>query len=289
MKIEISEVQDFCKTAAIHQLENLSFWREESHRELSKIIDLHNAAVNKSINDLVEEVYHLQIKLSETEKERDGLRESLEALKRDERKLGFKVSQEYYNQGKNETDDLQLDDPDGEGLQHLSTLSTLTQLNELEQDLTNEDDATFGIIGQISNQVRPNKDAGEKMDDDKVNEESSPEIEQHVCEECGDTFKEKRSLENHMLEIHIIGTRTRSYRPKTVYQNKMYHCKECGYSVSNRGSFNKHIKAVHEKRKDYKCDECSYASSEKGNLKTHKSKHHEFDWIKFMPKASKTS
>ena len=66
----------------------------------------------------------------------------------------------------------------------------------------------------------------------------------------------------------------------------MYHCKECGYSVSNKYSFNKHIKAVHEKIKDYKCDECNFASSEKGNLKRHKSKHHDFDWKKFIPKVS---
>ena len=287
MEKEISEFPNFYKTAARNLMENLSFWREESHRELSKIIDLHNATVSKSINDMVEEVCHLQIKLSETEKERDGLRETLEALKFDKRKLGFKVSQEYYNQSKKETDNLQLDDPDGEEVQD-SNIS-LTQLNGLEQDSTNENDATCGIIGQVSDQVRPNKDATEKMDEDKVNEEISPEVEQNVCEECGDTFKGKRSLEDHMLEIHIIGTRTRSYRPMTVYRNNMYHCKECGYSVSKRGSFNKHIKAVHEKIKDFKCDECSYVSSEKGNLKTHKSRHHDFDWKKFMPKASKTS
>ena len=81
MEKEISEFPNFYKTAARNLMENLSFWREESHRELSKIIDLHNATVSKSINDMVEEVCHLQIKLLETEKERDGLRETLEALK----------------------------------------------------------------------------------------------------------------------------------------------------------------------------------------------------------------
>ena len=287
MEKEIREVLNFSKTAARNLMDNLSFWREESHRELSKIIDLYNTTVNKSINEMVEEICHLQIKLSETEKERDGLRESLGALKCDKRQHGFKVSQECYNQSKIETDDP--DDPDEEGVQH-SNISQ-TQQNELKQDSTNENAATFGIIGQVSHHHIPNEDATEtmveRMDQDKVDEDSSPEIKRHACEECGDTFKEKRSLENHTLEIHIIGTRTRNYRPMTVYQNKMYHCKECGYSVSNKYSFNKHIKAVHEKIKDFKCDECSFASSEKGNLKRHKSKHHDFDWKKFIPEVSK--
>ena len=174
--------------AARHLLENLSFWREESHRELSKIIDLHNAAVNKSINDMVEEVCHLQIKLSEIEKERDGLRETLEAMKCDR-----KMSQENYMQGKKATEHLQLDDPDGEGRMSISRQNfkgkvldereddyqigvvqhsrmSLTQQIELEQDSINENDATFGIIGQVSKHDRPNEDATEKMDEDKVDE-----------------------------------------------------------------------------------------------------------------------
>ena len=309
MEKEISECPNFFKTAARNLVDNLRFWREESHRELFKIIALHNTTVEKSINDMVEEVCHLQIKLSEIEKERDGLRVTLEALKCD-----MKVSQEDYNKDEKDTNHLQLDDPDGEGEKSIHSRQNLkkkelsvreddyqigvvqlsnvffTQQNGLKQDSTNENNATCGIIGQVSQHDRPNEDATEtmveRMDQDEVDVDSSPEIKRHACEECGDTFKEKRSLENHTLEIHIIGTRTRNYRPMTVYQNKMYHCKECGYSVSNKYSFNKHIKAVHEKIKDFKCDECNFASSEKGNLKRHKSKHHDFDWKKFIPEVS---
>ena len=61
-------------------LEKLSAWRDESHKEFSNIINIHSSVINKGVNDLVEEVSDLKVKLSDVTKERDGLLETVHNL-----------------------------------------------------------------------------------------------------------------------------------------------------------------------------------------------------------------
>ena len=66
-----------------HFLEKLSIWREESQRELSKIIQFNGGSVNKGIHELVEEVNELKAELSIIKKERNGLLETVNNLSND--------------------------------------------------------------------------------------------------------------------------------------------------------------------------------------------------------------
>ena len=61
-------------------LEKLSAWRDESHKEFSNIIKFHSSGINKGVNDLVEEVSDLKVKLSDVTKERNGLLETVHNL-----------------------------------------------------------------------------------------------------------------------------------------------------------------------------------------------------------------
>ena len=66
-----------------HFFEKLSIWREVSQREFSNIITFHNGNINKGINDLVEEVSDLKIKLSDVTRERNDLLETVHNLSED--------------------------------------------------------------------------------------------------------------------------------------------------------------------------------------------------------------
>ena len=62
-----------CQSEVKYLLEKLSSWKEETNKQLSNIINSHTSNINKSVNDLADEVCNLQTKLSIITKERDDL------------------------------------------------------------------------------------------------------------------------------------------------------------------------------------------------------------------------
>ena len=58
---------------------------------------------------------------------------------------------------------------------------------------------------------------------------------------------------------------------KSVKPNDMKSvnkCDQCEYKTKDRSNLNKHIKSVHEGKKE-PCNECAYSATSKGNLKKH--------------------
>ena len=57
---------------------------------------------------------------------------------------------------------------------------------------------------------------------------------------------------------------------KAVHEKrKDYKCSLCDYAASSRTSLNNHTKAIHEKMKDFVCEQCDYKCSLRGNLIRH--------------------
>ena len=80
-----------CQSEANYLFEKLSMWREESHKQVSNIIDTHKSIINQGICDLVNEVSSLQIKLSDMSSERKVLLETVDSLNGEIRQQNAKL------------------------------------------------------------------------------------------------------------------------------------------------------------------------------------------------------
>ena len=69
-----------CLQVAQDLLANLNSWKEESHRQISRIINSQSTSINTGINTLVEEVRGLQNELSLIRKEKAVLLETVDNL-----------------------------------------------------------------------------------------------------------------------------------------------------------------------------------------------------------------
>ena len=296
---QISKRQNVCKNEVRNLFEQLNLWRKESQREFTKIIDLYTITINKSINNLVEEVCDLQTQLSDTEKERDGLRETVETLSCDIGKLSAKLpvsdtlpqAQEISIQDNQDDDSISItvDDPVGrerptvggrmdyqeEQLDNgkvMYRIGIVRQPNKTIIHRYEQKDSVHDALLDINDHVIPHDGSDEDATENEVDatnierdetiemDEESLYERNHICKECGNTFTRKSSLQKHIIAAHV--------------GSKKYKCQLCPYASSNRSHFKHHIKGVHDKIRDYTCDECNYAASQKVNLKAHKEKMH---------------
>lgn len=64
-----------------------------------------------------------------------------------------------------------------------------------------------------------------------------------TCDDCNRKFKEKRTLEQHILRVHL---RKASH----------FKCDHCGKIMSFFSTLTRHIRTVHQKQYNYACDVC---------------------------------
>ncbi len=83
-----------------------------------------------------------------------------------------------------------------------------------------------------------------------------------VCHYCGNTFKKKKSLNNH-VRIHLL---------------EEAHCDKCMKTFISKESLRNHRRLVHPE-KSYSCDICQKNFSTNGNLCNHKKAHDEVHLI----------
>ncbi|XP_076666143.1 uncharacterized protein LOC143367825 isoform X2 [Andrena cerasifolii] len=77
----------------------------------------------------------------------------------------------------------------------------------------------------------------------------------HKCSNCDLSFKEKSSLERHVVVIH--------------WQCDSCTCKECGETFRDKKSLNKHRYTTHGDRKIYRCEPCDTYFSRSYHLNRH--------------------
>merc|ERR1712212_1126811 len=56
--------------------------------------------------------------------------------------------------------------------------------------------------------------------------------------------------------------------------SRRHPCTQCSYISDRQSGLEKHIRAVHEKRRDFQCDYCEYAATQRSNLNNHIKKEH---------------
>ena len=91
LRDKMPEVQRDCQSQVTKLIDKLYSWRDESHRQMSEILDHHRKGINESFNNLFEEFSHLQGQVSTLREERGKLLMSVDNLNQDIGKLNAKV------------------------------------------------------------------------------------------------------------------------------------------------------------------------------------------------------
>ena len=76
---------------------------------------------------------------------------------------------------------------------------------------------------------------------------------ENICDKCKKSFKTRKILKRHIIDIHIGFTR---------------ECQVCKKQIKD-GGFRKHMRHFHENPKKYPCSLCDKVLSSKGTLKQH--------------------
>ncbi|XP_063629168.1 zinc finger protein 436-like [Cydia splendana] len=108
------------------------------------------------------------------------------------------------------------------------------------------------------------------------------------CEYCGDNFRNKSILNNHIQNTHLLTGPTPFAcdfcsstfqtkfliieHEKSEHCVKNFMCAECEYTTSSKKSLETHLKS-HSVKNNFNCSRCSYTSSCKSNLHKHQTIH----------------
>ena len=91
LRDKMPEVQRDCQSQVTKLIDKLFSWRDESHRQMSEILDYHRKGIDESFNNMFEEFSHLQGQVSTLREERGKLLMSVDNLNQDIQKLSAKV------------------------------------------------------------------------------------------------------------------------------------------------------------------------------------------------------
>jgi KRAB domain-containing zinc finger protein len=65
-------------------------------------------------------------------------------------------------------------------------------------------------------------------------------------------------------------------RHEDMHAGVRYHCPNCAHASTTNSGLQKHIRTVHENRRDFECPECHKEFTQAGTLKTHRESVHEY-------------
>ena len=275
-----------------HFFEKLSNWREESHKELSNILQFHNSSINEAFNHLVQEVSDLKTKLAVITRERNNLLGTVHNLSTDisaelaisqpmpePEEIQAKDTQEVNipkpevedNKGQNveksyigfETgvpdDTLCNASADLDIVEHESDeiIDEVNEENHMRKDIIGE-----GKRKEILLDTTPNK----SQQYESKSSYNTVQDDDHVCPECNIAFLTSQNLKIHLKNLHpkfyLINDR------EYIQQKGSRKLKreQCPYNSVRKME---HIKSVHENIRNHVCGECGYAASRKDTLRRH--------------------
>jgi hypothetical protein len=108
-----------------------------------------------------------------------------------------------------------------------------------------------------------------------------PDLNNHLCGECGAGYKNKGTLVVHIKNKHEgikYSCKQCEYQATNKHNLTMhidarhegvrYLCNQCDYQAASQYTLKKHIESLHEKIK-YPCNQCEYKATSNGTLKKH--------------------
>ena len=121
----------------------------------------------------------------------------------------------------------------------------------------------------------------------------------HLCPECGESFRYKRKLRDHILVVHegneyecqfckktFNAKSSMQTHVRTIHEGRKPEpskCSLCDRYFTTKAQVKVHIRAVHEKKRPYACELCNLSFAQTAHLKTHmKGKHRSAIWFFIM-------
>ena len=108
-----------------------------------------------------------------------------------------------------------------------------------------------------------------------------------LCPYCAKIFTLKKSLKNHIQNIHEgirvqcdqcpyqAPDKTRLKRHvETRHEAKSFYCDQCDHVFMSRYSLATHLQTMHSDT-EYKCDDCDYKTKQRSNLQKHRDAKHD--------------
>ena len=286
-----------CQSEAKELFDELNSWKEESNRQMSKIISSHKSNINDGVKDLVEKVAGLEEDLSVLKKEKTVLLDTVNNLNGEIRQFNAKL-ESLQNVENKLSPDIQL----GKKCNKEKSNVTLEYLKSRDPEINIEhknnekrDVIDIHMDGQASPVAITEQMEFEPIienKDDLTSKDKIENLDSPVCPECKFEFSTIENLRIHMENIHSMselpqnageirdesnlsedGSDARSKKPidTSSDDNKTnkYQCGKCSYRTKYKRDLNNHIKAIHDKIRDRVCKECGYATSNKETLKNH--------------------
>ena len=247
----------------------LDSWREVSQRQFSNIINSYNSSITKGVNDLVEEVCNLKTQLSAITEERNDLLLSVNNLSNEINKLKDNLPKvhslpdheknyecETPEVGSSKVEAMDVKEEDAEGTTYSTCLDGQAEHIDygsfqpevsVPDAVPEEQNRTTTISTEIGDWIG----IADVVDPDNVQnirayKDDGIDYENEVTEES-------RKSKGDSIE----GVNEKS---------RKHGCEECGYATFTKSTLMKHMKEVHENKKDPISAEGVYASSQKGKL-----------------------
>ena len=129
-----------------------------------------------------------------------------------------------------------------------------------QHDIKIENKKDFEKECQKDVQIESNEDVVIKPLKGKPRKSKEANLElEHICEDCGELFKSKKALKNHISSAHKM--------PK-------YSCEKCGIEINSKEDLQKHIKQKHPElvKTNFSCPFCSdseFKSKPFNKIKSH--------------------
>ena len=156
--------------------------------------------------------------------------------------------------------------------------------NYSDDDEHEPDHVTNEAFKKEENEKSPKK---KKKDPEKAKESYRKMFGTFLCPYCAKIFTLKKSLKNHIQNIHE-GIRIQCdqcpYRApdktglkrhvEARHEGKTFYCDQCDHVFMSRFSLATHQQTMHSDT-EYKCNDCDYKTKQRSNLKKHRDAKHD--------------
>ena len=294
---EMLQAQKGCQSQVRDLIKELTFWREESHKQMSNIISSHSNSIDKGFNDLSEEVSDLQAQVTILKKEKHVLIETVDNLNNEIRQMGAKLhlmEPEMKEMESFQTDDIYVKEECFEPVQiHTETghEEECIDYGDISDQSVEQQNKRYSWDGQ--NDLRDS--TANKIDVNSVHKGAAKEAahvtlnltkhnvksEDFCCKVCNFAFSTRDNLSIHMNNVHTMleqGKLSHKDDEESLEHRNLSLKMDANMSMHPKLQNNtrnilsgnrRHMNEVHDNKRRHACDDCGYATPRKGVLKQH--------------------
>ena len=262
-----------CGSEAKALLDELILWKEESHRQISTIMESHGSNIKTGIRELEEEVISLKAEISLLRKERTVLLDTVGNLNSEIKHLNIKfqtlpeLDKEFnYRTSVGENHDTEMYEAKCEN-----------------QDTDNGLDCEVGdksvdecVLDASINEQEKSESTNGSLTLDSFIDESGNEDDVDIDNTSTEGTEHDIGIEK-TQKIDKVQFKYRSNKRVKRIKSGRYRCKQCPYESPKSQHVERHVKAVHDKMKSHVCEICGHASAQKVHLKYHMNTVHKIE------------